>query len=778
MDLNKEIVIKNQFTTINNPAYGKTVGNYISQYSSRKDATQSLIPPVSSLSGTSDSNYLSSLNKHLDIIYKDATQKPWLPMDTYEQEASDMFVQEGVAFNQDSLSLSKKELLDQARKVQELFNQGHTVQKTVISLRTPYLQEMKVLPKDLKVDSPAVFFDKLDDFKLRYAVQNALKDYCQHEKMINPLYVCAIQLDTFHVHVHATIVDDTDLQNSARLMRFKGYTEEKGKARQGSFTVLRHSLNHSLREMKMWPRMALTTSYIKTLEKIKRLNAHLKRIAVTQKLKALLISRQILVGDLRTRRDYQQQLIDYQDSLLELLVPYPVPKSYPEKVSLRERIAQKLDATIQKEIEKYQKLGAPQKMGKLQKQKQVGSRHLNPSRLAAVYNHRRISALERASEIFVSLNDYYQQLSAGHVSQDGQVMGDFYLSELSHAMAIVDKYRYFTYSKNFKNYQVNRERLNKTRIVLEKKRLNLVQKFQTYGLTKKTSQNGIDAIISDYQSHTGFQTKKLQKKSPERQALERLKRNPDTILSSSIIELILDNFDEEKKEKYRDTLTASQTVSERAILGLRSTRLKAEVDQYIQELRDFAFDNFASGCQLSDKTLESITTPFKNGILASPPETINLASANNKDHFNRVKVLDVAECYRDTNTSNDVRNVRISPTNFRKYKNHIEQRQQATYVANKYLNNTSQFSPLLVKIEKEIRENLSFLEKNYPYNDEKQQVVSEAISPKNVPLTKPVYEPNSNELTKLLQQNVQISQDNLAVINDDPNADLLADDIL
>lgn len=151
----------------------------------------------------------------------------------------------GVAFGHSGVSLSHESLHNDAKQIQDLFDSGHTVMKTVLSFDHDYLLSMGLIPSDMELDPETgaprrgAYRGQLDQLKLRLAVMDGLTRMCRVGDFDDLKYVGVIQVDTSHVHAHLAMVD------AGRGRRAKDGTQ-KGKLTAREMGLLRSGLDSSL----------------------------------------------------------------------------------------------------------------------------------------------------------------------------------------------------------------------------------------------------------------------------------------------------------------------------------------------------------------------------------------------------------------------------------------------------------------------------------------------------------------------------------------------------
>ena len=112
----------------------------------------------------------------------------------------------GVAFTRDNVSMSNEELQEHARSVQEAFESGKTVMKTVLSFDHEYLREHNIVDPAMPAPGRGEYRGQIDEMKLRYAVMAGI-DRMARTNYDDLDYIGVIQVDTEHVHAHLVMVD-------------------------------------------------------------------------------------------------------------------------------------------------------------------------------------------------------------------------------------------------------------------------------------------------------------------------------------------------------------------------------------------------------------------------------------------------------------------------------------------------------------------------------------------------------------------------------------------
>lgn len=181
-NLKKSIVIVSEFTvkTAGGGSRGATPGRYVTRYMARDGATEPIDRFVQSyMSRPSASEAINSVT--------DGSISPY----------------DGVAFGDGAIALDAKHLKEKSQIIQNAFDNGKTVLKTVLSFETEYLKEKGVLPKDFEMTGRGAARGNLDQQKLRMAIMEGI----QRMSFDRPCYVGVLQVDTAHVHCHLAIAD-------------------------------------------------------------------------------------------------------------------------------------------------------------------------------------------------------------------------------------------------------------------------------------------------------------------------------------------------------------------------------------------------------------------------------------------------------------------------------------------------------------------------------------------------------------------------------------------
>ena len=204
MSLKKSIVIVNEYTIKNDTgtggSRGGTPGQYVTRYMAREGAVESLTPVTKF---DSESFIMRYFARDTAVDTNTFTVPDARGI---KQKMLDAQGFGGVGFGYGQLSLSDESMRKASKDIQQLFEQGHTVLKTVLSFDQQYLKDMKVVPEDLEIHEPGDYKGNFDQLKLRMAIMNGL-DRLARTSYDDLRYVGVIQVDTEHVHCHLAMVD-------------------------------------------------------------------------------------------------------------------------------------------------------------------------------------------------------------------------------------------------------------------------------------------------------------------------------------------------------------------------------------------------------------------------------------------------------------------------------------------------------------------------------------------------------------------------------------------
>lgn len=237
------------------------VAEFITRYMARDDAVEQVsdddvyTPKRKRGKGKGDDDASS-------VVDSDDGKSTALQMSTYAPNKvalKQAFYQQrklsGMAFGNDDVSLSDTDLRAQAALIQQLFDEGHTVMKTVVSFDHDYLREQKVVPDDLTINKYGDYRGNVDQLRLRTALMNGMERMGRmyYDDM---RYVGVIQVDTKHVHCHFAFVDactGTVMPDGT----------QRGKMTAPQMQQLRRGINDSLHSQRQMTQLSSAVNYEK-----------------------------------------------------------------------------------------------------------------------------------------------------------------------------------------------------------------------------------------------------------------------------------------------------------------------------------------------------------------------------------------------------------------------------------------------------------------------------------------------------------------------------------
>ncbi|NKY96527.1 relaxase MobL [Nocardiopsis alborubida] len=201
MGLKQDVVIVNEFSVPlsgGTGSRGGTPGAYVSRYMAREGATESLAPI----------RRLRTDDFILRYMARDSAVERMPSRREAKYEMRQAQGDGGVAFGYGSVSLSDEQLGAASADIQRLFEDRHTVMKTVLSFGETYLKRHGILDPDFRCEKAGDYRGHLDQMKLRLAIMHGLERMASGTGGYDDLrYVGVVQVDTEHVHCHLAMVD-------------------------------------------------------------------------------------------------------------------------------------------------------------------------------------------------------------------------------------------------------------------------------------------------------------------------------------------------------------------------------------------------------------------------------------------------------------------------------------------------------------------------------------------------------------------------------------------
>ncbi|MFD2794657.1 relaxase MobL [Promicromonospora vindobonensis] len=202
MGLKQDIVIVNEFS-VPQPggtgSRGATPGRYVERYMARAQATESLAPIQRLRTDDFVLRYMAR---------ESAVERAGLSRSTVKTQMRQAQAHGGVAFGYGSVSLSDEQLKTASKDLQQHFDSGKTVLKTVLSFDEAYLKKHGIVDQDFHCTERGAYRGHIDQMKLRMAIMHGLDRMSAGTSGFDDLrYVGVIQVDTKHVHCHLAMVD-------------------------------------------------------------------------------------------------------------------------------------------------------------------------------------------------------------------------------------------------------------------------------------------------------------------------------------------------------------------------------------------------------------------------------------------------------------------------------------------------------------------------------------------------------------------------------------------
>ena len=250
MGLKQNIVVVNEFSvkTKDGGSRGGTPGDYVLRYMAREGAVEDIAPVRKFDEDTYITKYMAR---------KEATEV----LDNVASVRKEIREGQGlggVSFgmmdkdDDGDISMSDRKVRRISKKIQEQFDEGKTVMKTVLSFDLEYLKHMGIVNPDFEPEKEGDYRGNIDQMRLRAGIMDGMKR--MGKAFDNLAWVGVIQVDTMNVHAHLAMVDT----GAGRLLP---NGEQRGKLNQQDMRVLRRGLDLSLDDTKQIQMMASNVAY-------------------------------------------------------------------------------------------------------------------------------------------------------------------------------------------------------------------------------------------------------------------------------------------------------------------------------------------------------------------------------------------------------------------------------------------------------------------------------------------------------------------------------------
>ena len=254
MGLKQSIVIKNEFTNNVRSAPGRgtrggSPGQYVTRYMARGDATE-VLAPVAGYDALEFSRYMARssatelLKQKEDSLVKGQTDAHGSPL-VLKARFRKSEQLGGRAFGSRGLSLSHDDIMESSEAIQEAFNQGHSVQKVILSFTEDYLKENGVIDKNFKHKGRGSYRGYVDQLKMRRAITSGVNALFKAGQYADPEWVGSLQMDTSHVHAHLAIVDKAFSDK-----RLAPDGSDRGKLNEVEKKMMRKGVHNELADLK------------------------------------------------------------------------------------------------------------------------------------------------------------------------------------------------------------------------------------------------------------------------------------------------------------------------------------------------------------------------------------------------------------------------------------------------------------------------------------------------------------------------------------------------
>ncbi|MGW0868964.1 relaxase MobL [Streptomyces sp. NPDC002740] len=202
MGLKQDIIVVNEFSVPlpgGKGSRGATPGDYVTRYMAREQATESLAP----IRRLRTDDFITRYMARESAVERAGTSRGAATHEMRQAQGAG-----GVAFGYGSVSLSDEQLRAAGKDIQQHFENGKTVLKTVLSFDEEYLRKHRIVDQDFRCEARGDYRGHIDQMKLRMAIMHGLERMSSGTSGFDDLrYVGVIQVDTEHVHCHLAMVD-------------------------------------------------------------------------------------------------------------------------------------------------------------------------------------------------------------------------------------------------------------------------------------------------------------------------------------------------------------------------------------------------------------------------------------------------------------------------------------------------------------------------------------------------------------------------------------------
>lgn len=243
MGLKQDIVVRNEYTmklSSGKGSRGSSVNRYAIDYMVRPDATE-VLAPVKVDGGLFDYATRYMAREDATEVVQENDQGSVLEL---KHRFRKIDRSSGRMFGTNSLSFSHDEMVEMADKIQEQYENGHTILKPIISFDRDYLEKTGILRPGFVYSGHGSYKGNIDQLKLRSAVTHGMNKFLKGGSFEDPLWLASIQVDTGQLHVHVLACDQ---EFSTKRMMPDG--RDKGKMNEREKHLVRRGIHHSLMDL-------------------------------------------------------------------------------------------------------------------------------------------------------------------------------------------------------------------------------------------------------------------------------------------------------------------------------------------------------------------------------------------------------------------------------------------------------------------------------------------------------------------------------------------------
>lgn len=227
--------------------HGSTPGKFITRYISRMNAAEPIttlnvdIDPATELQFKMRYLNRNGLAQNSIEQYDDAKN--------YINKVKQHESLDGKAFGNTGVSYSNRETRDTAKKVQSLYDEGHSVSKLVFSFSHDYMKRHHMVDDEYRNTGHGSLRGHVDQLRVREAIQAGMEALTTSGDYTNPIWVATVHTNTDDLHVHCVLVDDVDLEDSKRLVRSEDIPQDYGYVNDTQSKKFRKAVDLKFREL-------------------------------------------------------------------------------------------------------------------------------------------------------------------------------------------------------------------------------------------------------------------------------------------------------------------------------------------------------------------------------------------------------------------------------------------------------------------------------------------------------------------------------------------------